>query len=471
MRKKVLSFFLCTLLFINLVPTFAIEQSSLDAITEEATELFVTTMESASYFTNADDYYYGESDDVLFSAVQLCLESTTHAVFMQLDLQETTLAFSGRLSVSDDAGYYNDKLVLGDFDGDNEYNVALFKAIFFGEDDSRSTLIILLERVNTGELLEMCFNLTQDMFDLMCAAAIQHSTVNPNQIQSSADFDSADEAKREFLQLYIPEKNFLAENNVSTTSALASEDYRNTSSNSGVGITHTTLKNFIKNVEEDEVVTVSNSVVRSLLCQEDWSFYKTSSHFYVSYGIAVSDTEYAMAILLASLSDDPDDGGAELSASCYVTKCITLTYDSVLQEASLMFLDSGLRLEDMVVALELVGGSTCFRSATMTYTYVSGSSGFDLLCAIDSNLGTASQIWNALFQVDTDSGDTKNFGEPSVHDDRYGGLVRAVANRAGSSSYLDEPETEIGIIGCYDAEYGSYSSYRFSYCFTAVSLI
>lgn len=177
-----------------------------------------------------------------------------------------------------------------------------------------------------------------------------------------------------------------------------------------------------------------------------------------------------MAIILASVSKEHESADRKLSTSYQITGRITLSYDSELQEATLMYLDAGIRLENPLIALELVGGSTYFTETSRTYDLETSKNAFDLLCAIADDLGTAASIWNALFTVETQSSETKNWGSESAQTDRYGAAVRAAAFEADDGCNLTTTETYIGMTSIYSSS-GTYSSYRIAYRFTAVSII
>lgn len=463
MYKKILSLVLViTMLAAMSVHVFAVAKTEI--ATE--TELLMSETEAQCIlrYQNANSYYSGDAESLVDTVVSMQMYKDNTAVTLNLSTQEASYHFTGNLLAANGGGYFDGKLVLGDFEMGNVYNVVLFKALYQGEE---SCITILLENLLTSELIELVFELPQEVFYSFEQAA---NILSETKVQYASVTYDEDETMQRFLRLYMPSKNFASEENARVTSSLASETFKNTDSNTGVGVTHTTLKNFIAKVEDGDIVRVTNSAVQNMLCQSDWSFYKSSTHFYVSYGIAVSDTEYVMAIILTSVSKEHESADRKLSTSYQITGRITLSYDSELQEATLMYLDAGIRLENPLIALELVGGSTYFTETSRTYDLETSKNAFDLLCAIADDLGTAASIWNALFTVETQSSETRNWGSESAQIDRYGAVVRAAAFEADDGCNLTTTETYIGMTSIYSSS-GTYSSYRIAYRFTAVSII
>lgn len=93
----------------------------------------------------------------------------------------------------------------------------------------------------------------------------------------------------------------------------------------------------------------------------------------------------------------------------------------------------------------------------------------NVMIAIGSKLGTASAIWDAL-TISEKSSDTVYLGTDKYQKNVYDGLVRAIANQAGSSAYLWGVKTSLGISGKYRTA-KTYSSYRIAYSFTGYSLL
>ena len=137
-----------------------------------------------------------------------------------------------------------------------------------------------------------------------------------------------------------------------------------------------------------------------------------------------------------------------------------------------MYSNTGIRLEDATIAIELVGGTTNFYEATKTKNLDSSGTGLlAILVAVSDDLGIASAIWNALKQTD-DSSATVDFGSDENQERLYDGLVRAIANRTASGKYLWSRGNYIGITGrFYNNSLKTYSARRIAWGFTAYSLL
>ena len=165
-----------------------------------------------------------------------------------------------------------------------------------------------------------------------------------------------------------------------------------------------------------------------------------------------------------------------MTALYTVVGSATLSYDKSTKVATLLQYNTGIRLEDASIAVELVGGTTNLLNATKTKNLEGGGSLKNLFVAVLNSLGVPADIWTAL-QTSGDSSDTVPFGSDANQAAVWGNgvegnLVRAAANQGSSSYYLWGYGTYIGIIAHYKTDPGkTYSSYRTAWGFTAYSLL
>ncbi|MGN0398234.1 MAG: hypothetical protein ACI4EL_09540 [Candidatus Fimimorpha sp.] len=374
--------------------------------------------------------------------------------------------FSGEVFAIHGNGYYDSKLVLGDFDKSGKFNIAQFKILT----ERQPVLTILIEDLDTGKLVEFTSQISQSLFTGLMQIAKANTAMLESKVDRKIDLLPRTAVAQKVIELMQPSKRFLYGAN--RRSFQSNSTFKSTSSYSGASATATTLKNFCTSVNNSASSGVTpNSTMQTILTQTGWKMYKTSSHFYVMHGVTNSSTEQLVGITVASLSNYRPTS-TKISASYTIIGSCTLSYNTVTHVATLLQYDTGIRLEDATIAIELVNGSAYFYEATKTWNLDSSGTGVkDILVAISSELGIASAIWDAL-KTSNDSSPTIDFGSYSNQVNVYGGPVRAVANQTASGKYLWGKDNSLGVIGLhYNSSTYSYSSHRIAWGFTGYSLL
>lgn len=437
------------------------------SLNEPDTETYLP--DAVKFYSNASSYFDGEPTELENNDFKLSIWIKDDRVHLEISSNQITAdekqTFSGEIFALHGNGYYDDKLVLGDFDKNEKWSIAQFKVIA----ELQPVLTTIIEDLDTGKLVEFTVQISQSLFTRLMQIAKANTAVLESREQRNNDLLPQAAAAQKIIELMQPSKMFLHDANY--ISAQRSAIFKSTNSYSGASAAATTLKNFCASVNNSSTNGVTpNSTMQTILTQTGWKMYKSPSYFYVMYGVKNTSTERLVGITVASISNERPKP-TNISASYTIIGSCTLSYDTVTHVANLLQYNTGIRLEDATIAIELVNGSAYFYQATKTWDLDSRGSVKDILVAISEKLGIASAIWNA-FKSSKNSSPTVSFGSYENQKLVYGGPVRAVANQTDSGTYLWGQGKTLGIIGLHEnsSEY-PYSSHRIAWGFTAYSLV
>ncbi len=433
--------------------------------------------DSATKYVNAFAFESAESSDSLANIENIRIEvAGNYSVSVNLNIDENIsirsgATFHGSIYALNGNGYFDDKLIVGSFEPTINYSIVLFKIL---NSDSSPVLNLLVENLETGELTDYSFEVDSKHFDKLMLVAKETT----KQLESTKDEKGSITPQvlvaEEVISLMQPGKNYLSAENAGLLRAQSNSSFLSTSSYSATAATASVLGTFCTNMEEASSSGYTPSTtMQSVLSQTGWKMYKTSGHFYVMHGVANTSTEQLVGITYCSLSDERPNDGNQINASFTVAGSVTLSYDKTAKKAYLLQSNTGIRLEDATIAIELVGGTTNFYEATKTFSLEGGKSNFvkDIFIAIASKLGVPSLIWSAL-KTTNDSSTTVQFGNDANQNNVYDGLIRAASNKTAADRYLWGKKTSLGVIAKYYTTSGkTFSSYRIAYGFTGYSVI
>lgn len=424
-------------------------------------------------YSSAFDYYEGHYSDVGVSKdnCKIALGTNKNQILLRLSSSAMTggkdILFKGNIYSVHGNGYYDDKLILGDFEQQENLNIVQFKILR----EYDPILTLLIEDVSTGKLLEFTVQTSNHLFSAFMQIASNNTTLLEKNIDDNVEIPPRLAVSQRVLSLMQPAKRMSKTANLILSQSHSS--FKSTSSYSGSYASVAELTNFCTSINNSSSGGITpSSAMRTILNQTGWKMYKSSTYFYVLHGVANSSTEQLVGITVASISNNKPSS-TKISASYTIIGSCTVSYNKTSQTATLLQYDTGIRLEDATVAIELVNGTTNFYEATKTWNLSSSGSGAvkDILIAISDNLGIASAIWNAL-KSSNDSSQTVDFGSDTNQEYVYLGLVRAVANQTSSGKYLWGSGNSLGISGLhYNNSSKTYSSHRIAWGFTAYSLL
>ena len=467
MKRSLIALLLCaTVLVSTALPVFAVETS----INAEHAISSIST--NAQQYNGASAYKTGSIMSVgLSDFCTVDIQSKpNNQVMVDVSLSEETLTFRGKLYSIDGGGYYDDKMILGDFGTYQSYNISLFK---IEKNGTNATIEILLEDIQTGILTELNFVITISEFEHLLdiatnttAEAKEHAVNNGQDPRITVD--------SMILSLLRPSTQYVSRANADSLMRLqSSASFESVKSYSAVSVAYSTIDNFFNGFETSTRVSVSNSTMRNLLSQTGWKFYKTGTFFYVMHGVENSSTENLVGITVASISSEEVGEDHEILGDFYITDSYTLSYDTTLNTARVLYYNTGIRLEDALAAVEVPENTTNFYKADESYGMDGSNSVGDLLIGVAEDLGVPSTFFNVLRVAVVESRDESGFdylGTDTAQINRYGSLILSVVAQANDDSYLWGEGDHLGIVGVYREEKPC-SSFVFRYKFTGYSLL
>lgn len=104
-----------------------------------------------------------------------------NSVLLGLSINEQSQSFTGSLYPVVGGGYYDDKLVLGDFSATSDYNIVSFRAETFP--DAGAFLRLILEDLYNGEVYDINLELTNSQFTILHQVAVDYYSslgIEPN---------------------------------------------------------------------------------------------------------------------------------------------------------------------------------------------------------------------------------------------------------------------------------------------------
>lgn len=420
-------------------------------------------------FLNASDYYAGQFEVEQYTASIRIWNNDDRVCF---SLTPSTMVigkkhtFWGNVFALHGNGYYDDKLIVGDFPQVEMLNIVQFRIL----NEGHPVLTLLVEHMDTGKLIEYSFQISEDVFHGLMEIALANTAATESTMHGTDNQLSQMLTAQRILALMETPERLVNGGNVPRTQNHSS--FQSTSTYSGTYATSLEVKNFCTAVNNSTTSGITPStMMQTVLSQTGWKLYKANTYFYVMYGVATSSDVRYIGITIASVSNNHPEQ-TKLSASYTIIGSTTVAYNTSTHIATLIMYDAGIRLEDATIAIELLNDTTNFYQATKTWSYTDNTSGLkDILIAISDYLGIASAIWNAL-QTSNNSSETVDFGNDSNQINVFGGLVRAVANQLKSGYYLWNSGDSVGIIGChYNTNQKPYSSHRIAWSFTGYSLV
>lgn len=478
LRKRFISALVVLVLVLQVLPLSVSASSTIEPdvdVSYQALDSGLPQVDKAYANANAyqEDISMASKASVNLSTMKTNQGTTT----IELEINNQAVSFEGIL-YSFDGG-----LIVGDFSPSMQYNIAQFRVLEVNTyDENHSEVYVLIENLNDGSIVESSFAITTSDYQSLLTIANE----NTDCLISTAERNNEDyrlTVYPQLLALLQPNKQYMYSENApastyATTSLQSSCKFESTSTYSAVGASYENeLKPFFDSLESSNTTSAS-STMDSVLCQTGWKMYKTSTYFYVMHGVQNTSTEQLVGITVVSVSSERVSSNSVINADIYILYSYTLSYNKTTGTATVLQRDSGIRLEDAIVAIQLVGGTTNFWCAQYSFNLTRKASALGLFIAIAEDLASDSSIFTVLqLIIDGSShvGYQYSSGYESLGDDtaqirRYGGLYRGVATKQGSDGYLWGKGEKTGVSGQYYSD-KTYISYRSSYAFTAYSLL
>ena len=406
------------------------------------------------------------------SISNLSISGNGDSVSLEFFVDGQQQSFCGALYPVVGGGYYDDKLVLGDFTASSNYNIVSFRIEKFPS--STTTLRLILEDLNNGEIYDINIELTDtqfNMFHQVASAYYASLNIAPNS-------DAYTEIMQKTISLMQIDKNW------STPSPLAWAtpfDYDSLStSNTGVSTTRATLNSFFTTMDNSGTTGYtysSTSAMGKVLNQLGWKVYHNSTtsapYFYVSYGVDNAGASRLVQIILCGYSTKYNSNSGCVESHMQVYGSVLVEWDTSYNvgNCKVVYYAGGPELTDVYLcSSELAGTNTIFTRSQLSFSFYSNKNpwaGF-LISRIPKYGSLIVNIWNNLT---ASNATVSNWGQGyEVTVDAQvaaGGLIKDICARSNTASLL-VVGNNIHLDGTVN---GTYSSHKLKFTFTAENII
>ena len=400
------------------------------------------------------------------------------SVLLRLSINEQSYSFNGALYPVVGGGYYDDKLVLGDFSASPDYNIASFRAEKFP--NAGAFLRLVLENLYNGEVYDISIELTDSQFTILHQVSIDYYSslgIEPNT-------DAYTAIMQKTMALMQISKNWsdsTSDEAVAPLTWATPYNYDSIStSNTGVSATRATLNAFFDKMSStgsSGYTYSSTSAIGKVLNQLGWKVYhnpnQSAGYFYVSYGVDNSGASRLVQIILCGYSSayNPAAGCVESHLQVYGSALVEWDTSYNIGNCKIVYSSGGPELTDVYLcASELAGTNTIFTSSYLSYDLYSNKSpwaGF-LISRIPKYGSLIKNIWSALT---VSNATVSNWGQgyevTVAAQVAAGGLVKDICARSKTASLL-AVNNNLHLGGKVD---GAYSSHVMKFKFTAENAI
>ena len=377
-------------------------------------------------------------------------------------------------------GFYDGKLVLGDFSSSSEnYNPIFFKIqkecdlhTLYGQFETlcgKNAIIFALENMSDGSVELYTLEITDQQFKTIYEVA--KNVYNSNVIDETSYFEFSEKV----LNLYSINNHWKSDSNAHMTLAASASDTRFidsfTTNNSGISISYGTLANVWNELfynPNNETEVKLSSILGSVFQQEGWKFYNNSSSsapwFYIMYSFNNGESNMIeMTVATYSESEEMDEAN-QVGAHLTIQGSLAMEYciDYLPGTLRLLYYDMGPALTDCYLNVGHLGGEeTFFRRAEVAWSLADKKTPWKNILFSHIPFGSdILEIWDWLTSSSYDSDWAKGFDytlESQLQS--YGGLVKDICVRAdgnklrGESKYLDILGTIVGPYESHDTNF------------------
>lgn len=404
----------------------------------------------------------------------LAISGNGDTVLLSLSIGGEAQTFTGSLYPVVGGGYYDDKLVLGDFSASSNYNIVSFRAEVFPH--AGVSLRIILEALSSGEVYDINTSLTDSQFTDLHQIALDYYTA----LEIEPDTDAYTEMMQKTVALMQINKNW--SDSVSTFGWATPYDYDSISTaNTGVSVTRATLNSFFDKMDQygsTGYTYSSSSTMGKVLNQLGWKVYhnETASapYFYVSYGVDNGGFSRLVQLILCGYSTDYNSGSGCVESHLEVYGSVLVEWDTSYDvgNCKIVYYSGGPELTDFYLcSSELAGTNTIFTQSKIAFSFYSNKkpwAGF-LISRIPKYGSLVVNVWNILTaSSSTVSSDWAQGYEVTVAaQEAAGGLIKDICARSKTASLMS--------VGNYihldGTVKGTYSSSTLKFMFTAENII
>lgn len=401
-----------------------------------------------------------------------------NSVLLGLSINEQSQSFTGSIYPVVGGGYYDDKLVLGDFSATSDYNIVSFRAETFP--DAGAFLRLILEDLYNGEVYDINLELTNSQFTILHQVAVDYYSslgIEPN----TDDYVAIMQKTISLMQISKNWSDSTTNEAVSPLAWATPYNYDSIStSNTGLSVTRATLNSFFDKMDSTGSTGYtysSTSAMGKILNQLGWKVYhnKTASapYFYVSYGVDNSGASRLVQLILCGYSTTYNSGSGYVESHLQVYGSVLVEWDTSydIGKCKVVYYSGGPELTDVYLcSSELAGTNTIFTESGLSFSLYSNKDpwlGF-LISRIPKYGSLITDIWDALTVSNAEVSKWAQGYEVTVDaQNAAGGLIKDICARSKTASLLS--------VGNYlhlkGEVLGTYSSHKIKFQFTAENII
>lgn len=481
------------LLITTMTTTAIAATSTSERISFDKSTVGYQIYENKNLFLN--DYQNGQATVVATQAASaqsvsisdLSISGSGETVIIELSIDGQLQTFVGTLYPIVGGGYYDDKLVLGDFTASSGYNVVSFRvekklqsSNLSVNSQAGNTLNLVLEKLSNGEVYNINLALTDSQFNMFHQTALSYYKT----LDIEPNTDAYTDMIQKTMSLMQINKNWTSSGTNGTASPLAWAtpfDYDSLSTeNTGIGITNSTLTTFFSRMDSYGTTGYnysSSSSMGKILNQLGWKVYHNAAasapYYYVSYGVDNAGASRLVQIILCSYSTDYNDNTGCVEAHMEVRGSVLVEWDTSYDvgNCKVVYYAGGPELTDVYLcASELDGDNTIFTKSQLTFSFYSNKNpwaGF-LISRIPKYGDLIVDIWDNLTVSNATVSDWGQGYEVTVAaQDAAGGLIKDICARSNTASLL-VVGNNIHLDGTVK---GTYYSHVLKFMFTAENII
>ena len=443
-HKRLIAFFIVISIFFSLFSLSAAALTSTNKLTFEKTSF------EYQVFSNQEAYMelgYGKSalstspaaNTSNISVSDLSINGFGEEISLKISIDNQQQAFVGTLYPVVGGGYFDDKLVLGDFAANKAYNVVLFQlektpTTELSTSTQQNLLTLVLENLNTGEVLNITFNVADEQFSKFHDAAMRYYETLGIE-QGTPQYS---EMASKITSLMIPDRNWSNANSSSTRSTFTYDSVEPT--NQGQSITEQKLRDFYTVMEYfgNTHITLANTLVH-VISQTGWKVYHNPAYdyFYVLYGYSSGGVHYVQ-MTYCKYSSDVAEGNV-LGTHLEVSGSVSFRYipSDPSPNCVAMFLDDGPALNHFYLCQsELADSDAFFINSKITYSLLNHQDPWArfLLSSTPGPGGTIVDFWEALASTEVNSEWGCSFHRTAgAQLDSYGRLIKDIGTYTGNA--------------------------------------
>lgn len=329
-----------------------------------------------------------------------------------------SVSFQGPLYPVTGKGVYANQLVLGDLQGNEDFNVLLFRVETNCKNSSllysnvhfqgHTVLTIVLEHIVSGQWIHFQRKINVGQFNLLLEGA--NYFVKENQLKD-------DEVTKKVIQLLnLKNRDQDQENTLDVEENNYTEDSFLIQSLITIPVSNTELNRLLYDVKDSLMVYLTNySVPESIFKGNGWKRYFTntsgSEWGYYAYSSDRGDTTITQ-ISFINVIDNLFSNGTGYGVQFFVKHSVCVEYDHYFKELRVLYYDFGVEFKDLRIAQGGLSGDDVYIRQVEYCTPVGSPAGLvKALAGLIPYAGEVIDVWQNLVQTGS-----KTLGQPTYYE-------------------------------------------------------